>query len=141
MGDTDERAAIRERKRQRLLEHRTEEAAEPSVSDTTPEEPIAVEDATHFDSLIDRYDLVLVDYHADWCGPCQMLAPIVSEIARDTPAVVAKVDIDRHRDLAGRANVQGVPTMILYVGGEPRERLVGVHDKGTLLELIDRFGD
>jgi thioredoxin 1 len=132
MSDTDdEREAIRERKRQELLE----EAEGPAV----PTEPIHVEGPEHLEELTADHDVVLVDFHADWCGPCQMLEPTVESIATDSPAAVAKVDIDANEALARRENVQGVPTLQLYAGGKRRETLVGVKDESTLRSLIDQY--
>lgn len=136
MSDTDtdaddERETIRERKRRELLE-RAEQPA-------TPTDPIHVDGAAHLEELTEDHDVVLVDFHADWCGPCQMLEPIVESIAADSPATVAKVDIDANQDVARRENVQGVPTLQLYAGGERRETLVGVKDESTLRSLIDRY--
>ena len=150
-SDTDELDAIRERKRRQLVDGAAEgdgRRAGPGGtegSDGTagtaeaPDDPVHVESAAHFDELVASHDVVLVDYYADWCGPCQMLAPIVDQVARATPAAVAKVDIDRHRDLAGRAQVRGVPTLHLYADGEVVEQLVGVQDQGTLMGLIERY--
>jgi thioredoxin 1 len=65
-----------------------------------------------------------------------MLEPIVEDIARETDAAVAKVDIDAHQRLAQQYRVQGVPTMVLFAGGEPVERIVGVRDKSELSSLV-----
>jgi thioredoxin 1 len=124
--DTDELDEIRERKKEEL-----------AARAGTPGEPVHVEGADHLDELTADHRLVLVDFHADWCGPCQMLAPIIEELAADTPAAVAKVDVDDHPAIAGDYNVQGIPTLYLFVDGEPTERLVGVQDEADLRALID----
>jgi thioredoxin 1 len=83
--------------------------------------------------------IVLADFYADWCGPCQMLEPTVREIAQNTAAAVAKIDIDALPQLAQELRVQGVPSVFLYVDGEPVERMVGVQDYGTLEGLIEQY--
>jgi thioredoxin 1 len=82
---------------------------------------------------------VLVDFYADWCGPCKMLAPVVETIAAETTATVAKVDVDQHQNLAREYQVQGVPTVYLFADGESVERLVGMQDEGTLRDLIEQY--
>jgi thioredoxin 1 len=101
--------------------------------------PIHVESADHLDELVSSNDVVLVDFHADWCGPCKMLEPTVAEIAAETDVVVAKVDIDDLQDLARQNGVRSVPTLQFYAGGEQVERVIGVRDKDALLDIIERI--
>ncbi|WP_276271927.1 thioredoxin [Haloarcula litorea] len=124
-ADDTEREAIREAKRERLRDRAT-----------SPDEPVHVESTAHFEELVSDNRLVLVDCYADWCGPCKMLAPTVEAIAAETAAVVAKVDVDEHQDVAQRHGVRGIPALFLYVDGEVVERLVGVQDEATLRDLI-----
>ena len=139
-GEPDEREQIRERKRRELEERLSGEGGATAVeASVAPAEPVHVEGADHLDELASRYGVVLVDYYADWCGPCQMLEPIVATVARDTEAAVAKVDIDRHQGLAAQAGVRGVPTLVVYANGEPVQRLVGMQDEGTLRDLVQQY--
>ena len=154
----EERERIRERKRRKLLERHggdgaaardgareqdgedgdlnpVDEPEEPS----SPTVPVSVEDEDHFRTILSEHALVLVDCYADWCGPCKMLEPTIDAIAAETPATVAKVDVDRHPFLAHQIGVQGVPTLVLYADGEPVKRLVGAQDRTTLETLIDRY--
>ncbi|MFB6122998.1 MAG: thioredoxin [Haloferacaceae archaeon] len=138
MSDADELEAIRERKRERLAAKlRGEDVAEATADESdAPNEPIHVEGADHFEDVLGAYEVVLVDFYADWCGPCQMLEPTVESLAAETDAAVAKVDVDAHQSLASRYRVQGVPTMLLFSGGDVVERIVGVRDEATLANLI-----
>lgn len=124
--DIDELEEIRKQKREKL----TSRAQSPS-------EPIDVTGSAHLQELLETHPVVLVDFHADWCGPCKMLAPTVAEIATETDAAVLKVDIDAHQNLATEYQVQGVPTLYLFANGEVHDRMVGVQDKATLLQKID----
>lgn len=80
----------------------------------------------------------LVDFYADWCGPCQMLSPIIEEIASECDDVkVGKLNIDDARDIAIRYGVQSIPTLILFKDGEPVKTLVGYRPKDAILEILD----
>jgi thioredoxin 1 len=130
MSDTDDIDRIRERKRERLQRREGD-------NDTAPDDPIHVDDESHLAGLTDEYDVVLADFYADWCGPCQMLEPIVASLAAETPAAVVKVDVDAHQKLASQYGVRGVPTLVLFAGGEAVERVVGVQEKERLAALIE----
>ena len=99
-------------------------------------EPIHVESQAHLDELVADHDVVLVDFHADWCGPCKMLEPTVAEIAEESDAVVAKVDIDELQELARDAGVRSVPTLQFYAHGEESKRFIGVQSKEDLLDVV-----
>jgi thioredoxin 1 len=81
----------------------------------------------------------LVDFWAQWCGPCQMLGPILDQIATDFKgrANVGKVNVDENPNLAGKFGVMSIPTLILFVGGQEKERLVGVVPKERLVQLLE----
>ncbi|ERH06787.1 MAG: thioredoxin domain-containing protein [Halonotius sp. J07HN4] len=146
MSDADPIEEIREQKRQELMDElrdggdsgTADATGDTAVTDTdAPETPIHIDGTEHFNDLTARHDVVLVDFYADWCGPCQQLEPIVEEVAATTDAAVAKVDIDRHQQLAQQHGVQGVPTMVIFSGGRPEERLVGVKSAAQLTSAIE----
>jgi thioredoxin 1 len=84
---------------------------------------------------------VLVDFWAEWCGPCKMIAPILHEIATDQAGRLrlAKVNIDDNMDLARRFDVMSIPTLILFKDGEPKTRIVGAKGKGQLLQELQPY--
>ena len=84
---------------------------------------------------------VLVDFWAEWCGPCKMIAPILEEIANEQNGVlrVAKVDVDEAPDLARRFDVMSIPTLIVFNDGLPAKRLVGAKGKHQLLDELSEF--
>jgi thioredoxin len=83
---------------------------------------------------------VLVDFYADWCGPCKMMAPFVDEIARDYVgrALVAKVDTDRAQQATAPFGIRGIPTSIVFKDGKEVARHVGAAPKAGLEELLKR---
>jgi len=139
MSTDDELEKIRQQKREQIRAQL--EGGQPAgeQSRAAPDEPIHVRDAAHLNEVVDSYDVVLADFYADWCGPCKMLEPIVQAVARETPAAVAKVDIDANQAIARQNRVQSVPTLFLYADGEPAKRMVGVQDQGTLTSLIQQY--
>ena len=83
---------------------------------------------------------VLVDFWAEWCGPCKMIAPILEEIAAEEDAIqIAKVNVDDSPDLARRYEIMSIPALIVFENGEPAKKLVGAKPKGALLEEIGEF--
>jgi thioredoxin 1 len=84
---------------------------------------------------------VLVDFWAEWCGPCKMVAPILNEIATEQSGKlkVGKVDIDDNLELARRFDVMSIPTLILFKDGEPLVRIVGAKGKGQLLQELHPY--
>ncbi|PSQ37412.1 thioredoxin [Halobacteriales archaeon QS_9_70_65] len=126
MSDAEDIEDIREQKKEQLRNRAG-----------TPDEPVHVESGDHLEELLAGHEVVLADFYADWCGPCEMLEPTVESVAESTPAAVAKVDIDAHQELATRYQIQGVPTLYLFVDGEPEDRMVGVQNEETLVEAIE----
>ena len=101
--------------------------------------PVHFESEGEFSEAVATGDRVLVDYHADWCGPCKMLEPTVEEIAEETDVLVGKVDIDELQTLARDEGIRSVPTLQFYADGEEVERLIGVQEKDEILEILSRF--
>jgi thioredoxin 2 len=100
--------------------------------------PVPLND-TSFDRAIGDADVpVLVDFYADWCGPCKIMAPRLDELAREHigELVVGKLDTDRNQATASRFGIRGIPTLILFRGGKEAGRQVGVVEKGRLEEMV-----
>jgi thioredoxin 1 len=83
---------------------------------------------------------IVVDFWAEWCGPCKMIAPILEEIASENGTItVAKLNVDDHPDLARRFDVMSIPTLIVFKDGSPAKRLIGAKGKGQLLQELGEF--
>ncbi len=90
----------------------------------------------NFDALI-KDGTVLIDFYADWCGPCKMLSPILEQIAKEEPSLkIVKVDVDELQEIASKYEVMAMPTMKLLKGGQVVDQKVGYEDKDTLLTWI-----
>ncbi len=85
-----------------------------------------------------KQGVVLVDFYADWCGPCRMLTPVLEEVANEMQGKVtfAKVDIDKNQKSAGACQVTSVPTVVLFKDGKEVNRLVGLRDADGLKQFI-----
>ena len=80
---------------------------------------------------------VLVDFYADWCGPCKMLAPVVEQVAAETDACeVYKLNVDDASEIAARYGVMSIPTLIVFKNGEAAARSVGVQSKQSILNML-----
>jgi thioredoxin 1 len=95
-----------------------------------------------FDEMVASSETpVVVDFWAEWCGPCKVIAPILGEIADEQSGnlTVAKLNVDENPDVAMRYNVMSIPTLIVFDKGEVRKRLVGAKGKGQLLQELTEF--
>lgn len=101
-------------------------------------EPFAVTDQSFEADVLDSSQLVLVDFWAEWCSPCKMIAPIVDELARDYAGKlkVAKLDADANPNVMQAFGVMGIPTLILFRDGQVVERISGYMPKDRLLDKL-----
>lgn len=84
---------------------------------------------------------IVVDFWAEWCGPCKAISPILGEIASEMAGKIsiAKLNVDEHGDIAQRFNVMSIPTLLVFDKGEVKKRLVGAKGKGQLLQELAEF--
>jgi len=101
--------------------------------------PVELTDS-NFDEMIKSGDKpVLVDFWAEWCGPCKMIAPVVEELANDYDgkAVIAKVDVDSNPSVSAKYGIRSIPTLLVFKNGEIVDKQVGAVNKGVLAQKLD----
>ncbi len=103
--------------------------------------PIILTASTFDEEISGSTEPILVDFWAEWCGPCKMIAPILAEIAdeHEGKIKIAKLNVDEAPDVARRFEVMSIPTMIVFKDGEPAKRLVGAKPKAALLDDLSEF--
>lgn len=100
-----------------------------------------INDAQDFNEMINQDKLTLIDFFADWCGPCKMLAPVIDELTEEFGQKhnIAKVNTDDFNDIATEYNIRTIPTIIFFKNGKELDRLIGVFPKEEIIEKINQF--
>ena len=94
---------------------------------------------SNFNEIVTKNDIVLVDFWAEWCGPCRMIAPMIEELANeyDGKAVIGKLDVDNNQESSIKFGVRSIPTLLVFKNGEMVDRHVGAVPKETLSSSIN----
>jgi len=102
---------------------------------------VTLSDNTFDEEIKGSSEPVLVDFWAEWCGPCKMIAPVLEEIADDSEGKlrIGKLNIDENLEVARKFEVMSIPTLILFRDGEPQHRIVGARGKGQLMQELQPF--
>ena len=120
---------------------RSVDSTDPRKDHTVADGIVTLTDAT-FDESVGGSDApVLVDFWAEWCGPCKMIAPVLEDIAKEHAGKlqIAKLNVDDNPNIARRYEVMSIPTLLVFADGEIKKRLVGAKGKAQLLEELSEF--
>jgi len=103
---------------------------------------ITIDEANFDNEVVKSQQPVLVDFWAEWCGPCKMIAPILDEIAKEKAGSVkvGKVNVDDNQSLSARYNVRAIPTLLFFKNGQLRDQVTGMTSKKDLLGRIEALG-
>jgi len=109
-------------------------------SEQSTAQPITLAD-DGFDPVVERYDLMVVDFWAPWCGPCMAMAPVIEELAEEYAdrVIFGKLDTDENPVTTERFGIMGIPTLLFLQGGTEVERIVGAVAKQDIRNVLDRF--
>ena len=98
---------------------------------------LALNENNFEEEVLKSNNKVLVDFYADWCGPCKMMSPIIDEIAEEMQGVkVGKVNVDNNQELAIKYDVMSIPTIIVFENGVQKKTFIGVTDKNEIIEQL-----
>lgn len=102
---------------------------------------LKVSNENYKEEVLDSEKVVLVDFYADWCGPCKMMAPIVEEISEELgdKVKVCKVNVDDNQDLAMQYGIMSIPTLLFIKNGKLEKTLVGLRDKQELVSILEQL--
>ncbi len=93
---------------------------------------------SNLSELLNNEKPVLLDFYADWCGPCKMVSPIVDEIAEENPQyIVGKINVDEEQELAAEFSVMSIPTLVVIKNGEIVNKSVGAKPKAAILQMLE----
>ena len=92
-----------------------------------------------FEDVINENKLVLIDFYAQWCPPCKMLAPILEEVQKNIQDVlIVKIDVDQNENISRKFKIMSIPNMILFKDGEVVESVVGLRDQAFIVDMIKK---
>lgn len=98
-------------------------------------------DQNNFDEIVKTDKPIVLDFWAEWCGPCKQLIPVLDEISNDMgeKAIVAKVNVDENPNLAQKFGIRGIPTLVFFKDGELKKTLVGVQPKNEIVKSLEEL--
>ena len=132
MNEDDELERIRAKKLEELLKKGQKQKTEGVITLTS----------SSFDNFLENTSLpVLVDFWADWCMPCRIMAPVIEELARDYvgKAIFSKISVDENPEVASRYAIMSIPHFIIFRNGRPAERIVGAVGRGPLEDALKKY--
>ncbi len=132
MSEDEELERIKSKKLEELLKKNQKQKTEGVITLTS----------SSFDKFLENTNLpVLVDFWADWCMPCRIMAPVMEELARDYAgkAMFARVNVDENPEVASRYSIMSIPHFIIFRNGRPTERIVGAVGRGQLEDALKKY--
>ncbi len=98
---------------------------------------VEIKSEQQFDEVLEKNELVFVDFWASWCGPCMKLKPIMEKVCKDKGVLLAKVDVDNNKDIGRRYQISSIPVILLFKWGELRSGALGNKSEAEIIQMID----
>ncbi len=138
MNEDEEIRRIKEKKLQKLMKQRSEETLEKKPN--YPTRPIIVTDDT-FQSIVQKYPVVVIDCWAEWCGPCHMVSPVIEKLAAELSGKVifGKLNVDENQFIPTKFGIMSIPTLLIFKEGKHVDTFIGAMNKQTLLSNINPY--
>jgi len=86
-----------------------------------------------------KKELIIVDFYADWCGPCKVLGPILDKLSKENNVKLIKINVDQEKELAQELDVMSIPTVVFFKEGEPKDFFVGAYPEPKIKEFIEKY--
>jgi len=86
-----------------------------------------------------KKELIIVDFYADWCGPCKMLGPILEKLSKESKVKLIKLNVDNEKKIAEELDIMSVPTVVFFKDGEPKDFFVGAYPEPKIKEFIEKY--
>jgi thioredoxin 1 len=136
MNENEELKRIRQKKLKELMNR----AREAEMKSEYPSEPVVLANPS-FNETIENYSMVVVDCWAPWCGPCNFVAPVIKELAKDYVGkiVFGKLNVDNNRDIALKYQIMSIPTLLVFKNGKLVDRIIGAMPRSLLEPKITRY--
>ena len=110
------------------------------IMDNMPDEPLKITDSD-FDEAVKKYDTIVIDCWAPWCGPCRIVGPVIDELANEMQGkvVFGKLNVDENPAISGKHQIMSIPTMLVFKNGNLVDRLIGALPKEELQKKLDLY--
>jgi len=138
MSEMDELEELKKKKLEELKKRYMDGGQ--NMEKSYPNEPLKITDAD-FDQNIKKYNTIVIDCWAPWCGPCRMVAPVIDELAKEMQGkiVFGKLNVDENPVTSGKHQIMSIPTMLIFKNGELIDRFVGAMPKEILKQKLDDY--
>ena len=134
----DELEEIKKRKLEQMKEQYMK--GEKNMSENLPNSPVEITDAD-IDNAVSKYETIVIDCWAPWCGPCRMVAPVIEELAKELHGkiVFGKLNVDENPSTSTKHRIMSIPTLLIFKNGNLVDRLIGAYPKEELKKMLERY--
>ena len=134
----DELKKLRKKKYEELMKKYMD--GDKKMEENMPNTPLTITDAD-IEQIIKKYDMMVVDCWAPWCGPCKVVGPIIDELAKEMQGqvVFGKLNVDENEQTSMKYQIMAIPTLLVFKNGELIEKMIGAHPKDELKQMLETY--